>query len=301
MLWKSPRSQPTLGRFRATCPTCKGEFCHYDVVELRGAVPEVFTRPVVTRHAMPRVALEAERVSVREWLQQRHLGAPAKAGAGAGVEAVVRQFFVDADRKEMSLPNLSAAERAIAHRVADDLGLEHVSKGEGAKRYLFLKKKERGEDGAASASEDTLMWKGYVGLQGPTVDYYASQYLSRVDPDWQAMRRDRDGAEHHITLVSRAELEGLALATTGAKKVDKSFVSDLLWQFVCDVKNDWAVVGFGGISQVDTQVRYVVVDWPSANLWRQSVGLNKAHFHITLGFSKCDVHDVPKDKSTLME
>jgi hypothetical protein len=33
----------------------------------------------------------------------------------------------------------------------------------------------------------------------------------------------------------------------GTKKLDKEFVSDLLWQFIGSVKNDWTVVGLGGI------------------------------------------------------
>jgi hypothetical protein len=45
----------------------------------------------------------------------------------------------------------------------------------------------------------------------------------------------------------------------GTKKLDKEFVSDLLWQFIGTVKNDWVVVGLGGIDDGANMVRVVVV------------------------------------------
>jgi hypothetical protein len=35
--------------------------------------------------------------------------------------------------------------------------------------------------------------------------------VAKVDADWRAMREDRDGTEHHITVVAKNELDSLSL------------------------------------------------------------------------------------------
>lgn len=47
---------------------------------------------------------------------------------------------------------------------------------------------------------------------------------------------------------------------------------------------------------------YCVVAWPSGHLGRAALGLTRQqHFHATLGFAPADVHDRPKDMSTLVD
>ncbi len=64
--------------------------------------------------------------------------------------------------------------------------------------------------------------------------------------------------------------------------------------------NDWAAVGLGRVAQDDSESMFVVLDWPAANVWRATLGLPRQDFHVTLGFSRCDIHGVCKDKSTLV-
>ncbi len=49
-----------------------------------------------------------------------------------------------------------------------------------------------------------------------------------------------------------------------------------------------------------TQVWYRVVVWPAAWRVRASVGLPAKDFHITLGFTRTDIHDSPKGPATLV-
>lgn len=60
------------------------------------------------------------------------------------------------------------------------------------------------------------------------VEFHASEHVGAVDADWRAMREDRDGVQHHITILSRGEVETLSQQRTGAKKIGKEFLSDLL-------------------------------------------------------------------------
>lgn len=151
MLWKSPRSQPGLGRFRASCPACNGEFCHYgntrdhvrigarelidsDVLEY--IVPDIIMavaepRPVRSRHSLRRQCNDTERARAERWHKER--AAPPD---GPGLEDTIRRFALTVDGpQEMPLPKLSGAERAIAHKVAEALGLEHVRFGGARELY----------------------------------------------------------------------------------------------------------------------------------------------------------------------
>lgn len=262
-------------------------------------------RPVKTRHELQRVCSDKERAALEQWRASRVLEAAARA-QGDSIEArIVR--FAHSSEDAISLPSLSSVERAVAHKIAESLSLDHVSEGQGAKRQLWIRKRKsaaNSEDGGAiPPGADQVHWKGYLALHGESVEFAAHSHgLADVPQDWRAHREDRDGLEHHITLVSRTELEHLALAQTGAKKVTKEFVSDLLWTFACDVRNDWVARGRGQVQDGDSIATFVVVNWPQANLWRAEQGLAKSDFHITLGFSRSggDIHGVPKGESTLI-
>lgn len=59
-------------------------------------------------------------------------------------------------------------------------------------------------------------------------------------------------------------------------------------------------LGLGRVAHEDTVAVFVVLEWPAANALRVSLGLPPQDFHVTLGFSRTDVHGVRKDKSTLV-
>lgn len=54
------------------------------------------------------------------------------------------------------------------------------------------------------------------------------------------------------------------------------------------------------VNEDGSNATFVIVDWPAANVWRVKKGLPKTDFHITLGFSREDVHGVAKDELTLV-
>ncbi len=100
-----------------TCDT------HADVIELLVPdAPKAPAPPIRLRHSLQRMCSVAERARVEQWRRAR--AAPPE---GAGLEDTIRRFAMTTEGPlEMPLPKLSGAERAVAHKVAESLGLEHV-------------------------------------------------------------------------------------------------------------------------------------------------------------------------------
>lgn len=97
-----------------------------------------------------------------------------------------------------------------------------------------------------------------------------------------------------------------------------------------EVVNDWTCEGLGKVVQDANTAWFAVVtvsfiliffvylglktnknfpQWPSMQLWREktvrafkaSASMKENHtFHITIGFTDSDIHDVPKDRTTLV-
>jgi len=101
----------------------------------------------------------------------------------------------------------------------------------------------------------------------------------------------------------------------------------LMARFLKEVPNSWTPIGLGRIVEEGrrpNQVVFVVLEWPEANKFRQSLGYQRfrsflscvalslynatglfsrlaaAHFHITVSFTVQDVHNQPKDRSSLI-
>lgn len=60
------------------------------------------------------------------------------------------------------------------------------------------------------------------------------------------------------------------------------------------------LLGVGKATKGDKEAWYVVARCPAMDRWRSVHGLEPHDFHITLGFRGGDVHDVPKDESTMI-
>lgn len=106
----------------------------------------------------------------------------------------------------------------------------------------------------------------------------------------------KDRGEFHITIIS--PLEVLLLKSLG-----KDSFEDVIKKEIAQFKPGAGpqYIGLGKQSNASGDVVYfVVVNWPEAQKFRNSLGLSNADLHITMGFSNEDIHGVPKDKTTLM-
>lgn len=104
-------------------------------------------------------------------------------------------------------------------------------------------------------------------------------------------KNKRDGTlVFHVTVLEPRETRQLRKNTETRNKIEK---------------NNLPVVDFiyGGIgTATDTEGNetwFVVVNSPQADQWRESLGLPKKDFHVTLGFIGKDVHNVPKNTDTV--
>ena len=195
------------------------------------------------------------------------------------------------------------------------MDLSHESKGKGNNRHIVVsneKTKKEEKEGKEKMGEVNLkeyvFYSGYIGLKGATIDYAANKHKTKVNKELIKKRVERDGEEHHITLITKKELEIILLQL---KEYDKEkydsikithVASFLMKLFVSSVKNDWFDVGLGRVVDGDNEAFFVVVSFDSLNDWRRNVlGLDFRDIHITLGFQTCDIHNQKKDKSTLVE
>jgi hypothetical protein len=165
LLWKSPRSHKGLGRYRAGCPFCKAEFCHFDVARVVfQATPSKKESKI--RVSLMRVCDDEERAGVVAFLSEFN--------KGEGVENVVQRFAASAtERLEVTF---SSTERKLAHQLAEELGLGHESVGEGEQRVMVLTKAAN----FAAAVTDAAVFRGYLALCGPSVEFIASKFAERV-------------------------------------------------------------------------------------------------------------------------
>ena len=100
--------------------------------------------------------------------------------------------------------------------------------------------------------------------------------------------------EYHITIVSPPELS--------------SAIKNGTWgsiAAVAELAKDWKITGepkyvcIGKQEKDDNAAYFIVVDWPEAQEFRkEQFLLDKKDLHITIGFRRSDIHDVPKDKTT---
>lgn len=98
-------------------------------------------------------------------------------------------------------------------------------------------------------------------------------------------RFERDGAEHHITIVSPHEFESLSSREVGF-----------------DLTSEKPDLKFGSVTALFTAtgtVIFVPVESTVASLFRSELGLGTRDFHITLGFSPRDNHNVRKSQRSL--
>lgn len=99
-----------------------------------------------------------------------------------------------------------------------------------------------------------------------------------------ANRTARDGNMHHMTIVTPDEYVVLS-----PEQID----------IVTGRNVQFALIGLGHFKRDRAQTCFVVAKCPHAALLRSRAGLGAHDFHVTLGFDPEDIHDCPKDESTI--
>jgi len=201
-------------------------------------------------------------------------------------------------------PALPRSVRKCLHDCAHTMGIVSVSRGQGDFRRLTFYNPMLLVDYESKVVYERFVDRGYVSFEGPLVNWVGSLPHPKVGEALRRARATRDGEDFHITVLNRHEVESVDAGPAGLAGNSVAFVMQRLKQFLEDGKlvDDWTDLGMGRASdRPDNEVYFRVVEWPALNLFRHTLGLASSHFHITVGFSKYDVHDgVAKDSSSLL-
>lgn len=133
--------------------------------------------------------------------------------------------------------------------------------------------------------------RGCLYLVGEHINSLANEYINAypIDKNYSMNRYNRDSNEFHITIINPNEM-----------KVIKSDMNlDLNMNLDID-DNEIIDLGLGSVTNEISTAYYIVVEFKRGNQLRESYGLNKIDFHITLGFNPKDIHDKQKGISTLI-
>ena len=98
------------------------------------------------------------------------------------------------------------------------------------------------------------------------------------------VKRDR-GYIYHMTVVSPPEMKDLR----GRKYTDFPENPTVTFE------------GLGRVNEGENEAYYIVCSSPELDKWREDNGLPKKDFHITLGFSRKDVHTMGKGEDTIFK
>jgi hypothetical protein len=252
------------------------------------------------------------------------------------------QSFLSGAAETLSLPGLSGLERRRVHQWAELQGLDHVSSGGPRDRVLEIRRRP-GPPPSQHVVEERVAALGYVGLFSEWIEAWAARLLreagARIHPEWLAARRARDGPQHHITLLTRDELNTLLspdqarVAAEAAARAATEFDAPLpeaaaasaapdaspaeapatagIWR-LADVleclaragaeEPAWRVLGLGRVQDEAGQCAWFgVVEWEAMQRARECLGLPRKDFHFTLAFSAYDIHHLPKDTTSLVQ
>jgi len=109
------------------------------------------------------------------------------------------------------------------------------------------------------------------------------KFLPQADfASYLANQKLRDGDKYHITVVNPIEYE----AEFHDKLIGKMVIYNLL--------------GLGRVTQDEDEVFFIVAESLDIENLRFQVQLPNRDLHVTLGFKNNDIHDVSKDRSTLL-
>ncbi|KAL0479157.1 hypothetical protein AKO1_008010 [Acrasis kona] len=225
----------------------------------------------------------------------------------------LKSFVQEPGQVVYDFPNsLKLSQRQKVHALAEQFDLDHFSRGSNPFRYICAQKRN-------VALPDEWQYFGYVGLFGSSIDNIASSHVKQhgVDRAYIRKRVKRDGPIHHVTLMTRPEINSALKNLESIKEYEQYFEKEklengteqerieiLLNVIGQVVGDDYQPLGLGKTvrAEEDNNVAYfVVINWPSAQELRKKLGLEPYHFHVTVAFKSNDIHGVSKDESTLLK
>jgi len=119
-------------------------------------------------------------------------------------------------------------------------------------------------------------------------DQYALYYRNRSNRDGGPL----NGIDiYHMTLTGFNPDDNLTSEQT-------NIYLDGLRKLSEEVSPQW--IGLGKIQYEENEAYYILVKWDEVNLLREKLGLRCLNLHITLGFHKNDIHNIPKTPDTLI-
>lgn len=160
--------------------------------------------------------------------------------------------------------------------------------------------------------------RGILVLCGKRVDQEAQGGLGDVSLAMQQARKQRDGDHYHVTFFTKADLQALAeslrdsaseaakcLQASGVELPDPSDCVALARAVACLLDKRpsslaWIDIGTGRARDGDDEAVFRVLLWPAGAAVRRQLGLAAQDFHITLGFSRSDVHGKRKGVTSLV-
>jgi hypothetical protein len=135
-------------------------------------------------------------------------------------------------------------------------------------------------------------------LFGEKVNKVGKSNVDNVPPLYITNREKRDGQTNHITLMLKKELTDAKLdkysevIETLKKAHQLKNDSEIMLHLMSEViEDDWIDLGLGKVSKNGNEAYFKVIDWKSANSFRESIGLKTKDFHITVGFKDSDIHE----------
>jgi hypothetical protein len=165
---------------------------------------------------------------------------------------------------------------------------------------------------------------GYVGLFGDLMDntpnktQYNSEMEESIPEAYKENRRKRDGNAYHLTIMLRQDFYKASEKVTQlfaglidqivkreGEKLPKNFNQNKALQLLYVLSElvtveDFRVLGVGRVQQDNEETYFRVVEWESANRFLETLSLPRKDLHITLGFKNKDIHNVPKNETTLL-
>jgi len=99
-------------------------------------------------------------------------------------------------------------------------------------------------------------------------------------------QKSRDEYNYHITVIDPIEYQ--------------DNTKQALYQTLEGCPVDYHLIGLGRVKKDQEEVFFVVIESPKMDNLRAQVGLPKRDFHVTLGFKHRDIHEVIKDRTTLI-
>ena len=143
----------------------------------------------------------------------------------------------------------------------------------------------------------------FVQVPEPKFDISAENVEELIDNEMQ-----RDGNEWHITIITAKEFsktivpEIMKRHNIIKKEAERVARGIVLERFNNEIKSNPKNLGLGRVILGENVAYFIVIEWKEVQEFRKSLELDEKDFHITVAFgSEGDIHNVPKDKTTLVK